>query len=95
MELNFPPPKDSKNYDDPWLPLVKFIIKCTRSDAITSTNSLKQKVQGLTWSEKDVSLSLKIKARGTKKLGKLSNHFGSTNHHNAYNQLKTAIHRCS
>ena len=78
-----------------WLLLVKFIVNCTRSHAITSTNLLKQKVQGLTWSEKGVSLSLKIKARGTKKLGKLSNHFGSTNHHNACNQLKAAFQRCS
>ena len=38
MELNFPRPKDWETYDAPWLPLVKFIVNCTRNHAITDTN---------------------------------------------------------
>ena len=37
-ELNFPRPKDSENYDVPYLSLVEYIVNCTRNHAITSTN---------------------------------------------------------
>ena len=35
-ELNFSRPKDSENYETPWLPLVKFIVNCTRNHAINN-----------------------------------------------------------
>ena len=38
MELHFLRAKDSEDYDAPQLPLVKFIVNCTRNHAITSTN---------------------------------------------------------
>ena len=42
LELNFPRPKGSENYDAPKLPLVKFIVNCTRNHAITSTNFVQE-----------------------------------------------------
>ena len=39
-ELNFTPPEYSENYDDPLLPLVKFIVNCNQNRAITSRYAL-------------------------------------------------------